>query len=187
MKNKHLMGFGLLVCAALLVTACNNGWNSSSVQSEEPSSSELSSEPEPIIPVDGVDLTYPLKEAPVNPITAEMADQAALQLIGIPNVTEKVASIYGRYVVDFFYEHNHLTNDELVQTLALVASNTDLDDYYDWSIRVWGGLAYYLAYVDADHLYYTIKEFVDDGVAFTYLTSIYEGSGSDYINADTYY
>ena len=189
MKSKSLMGIGLLLCSAMLITACNNGWkNSDSQSSSSFVSSEISSEPEePVVTVDGVDLTYPLAETPSNPITAEMADLAALQIAGIPNATDRVSSFFGRYLIEFFYEHNHMTTEEQVRTLGLFAYMQDTEDVYQWTIRDWGEIAYYLAYVNADNLYLTFKEMVDDRVAFAYFLSGDDNSNSDYLNADTYY
>ena len=105
MKSKSLMGIGLLLCSAMLITACNNGWNNNSQQSSSSFvSSEVSSEPdEPVVPVEGVDLTYPLAETPSNPITAEMADQAALQIAGIPNATDRISSFLLRSFIAISY------------------------------------------------------------------------------------
>lgn len=191
MKKNIFNTFGLLFCACGLITGCYNGWSTNGTP-------KPSSEPEPVVssssepeelPVEDfqVDLSYPLKDTPIVPLTKEEFRKEVIDSTGSAMVYESINNYLGDYFIDFILEHNHMTVDEvekLISSLWDFAMEVDNDDSVTYHCVY--NLAYSLAYIDADRLFATMKEVFDDRVAWGYLVNVFCESyyTSDYINTD---
>ena len=181
MKKGILTKLGLLMVASFMVTGCGPQ------PAPVPSPSAPSSSEEPLPPEDQhVDLTYPLEETEINEISDEDFAEQVLNVTGSKDLYESIRMRLGDYFYDFLRTHNHLTDEEFCYFMSIIDNIGKTMDDYNGDYHKLYNVLYAVAYINTDHLYSTIKEMQDDGVAWGYFVNVMDNRdfSNDYINID---